>query len=90
MSQGAMHALQAWEACSGSRDKQLEHAQSRRQYRFDTYFYIHTHTSDKYILPVTSTVYLWDIPPVCGLPYAVQQPKTNFTIKYLLSALKLK
>ena len=65
MSQGAMYALQAWEACSGSQD---EHTKDMHRAAdstgFDTCFYIHTHFRQvTKVLPNTSTVYLWDIPP---------------------------
>ena len=48
VSQGAIYALQTWEACSGSQDKHTKNIhRTADSTGFDTCFYIHTHISNK-------------------------------------------
>ena len=62
MSQGAMYALQGWEACSGSQDKHVKNMhRAADSTGFDTCCYTHTPDKSQRYYPIQ--VYLWDIPP---------------------------
>ena len=53
MSQGAMYALQAWEACSGSQDEHTKNMhRAADSTGFDTCFYIHTSDKSQRYYPI--------------------------------------
>ena len=60
MSQGAMYALQGWEACSGSQDKHIKNMhRAADSTGFDTCSYTHTPDKSQRYYPIQVQYIFW-------------------------------